>query len=99
MAFFVPLLIGGSAVAGIGSFLFNTDTGEIVEGAVEGVTSQIPVIIEAAVPALMEGIIAGLDAIIGSVKGREIAFFSGLTVITLTYAAFKTIQQVTAIPK
>jgi hypothetical protein len=99
MAFWIPLVLGGSAVAGIGSWLFDVDTGEVIEGAVEGVTAQIPVVIEATVPALMEGVLGGIEAVMDSFKGREIAFFTGLTVATLSYVAFRSIKQMTAIPR
>ena len=63
MAFFLPLLAGSAAVGGIASFFFDVDTGEIIEGAVEGVAEQIPVIVEATVPALIDGVIGGFMSI------------------------------------
>ena len=99
MAFFVPLLLGGSAVAGLGTFFFGEEkTGDLVDGAIEKATDGMVVIIEAVVPALMDGVLGGIESVIESFKGREVALFTGLTVATLSYVAFRSIKQMTAIP-
>ena len=99
MAFWLPLIAGGSVVAGVGSYFFGEEkTGELVEGAVEKATDGMVVIMEAVVPAFMDGLLGGIEAVIESFKGREVAFFTGLTVATLSYVAFRSIKQMTAIP-
>ncbi len=96
MAFFLPLLIGGSAVGGIASWLFDVDTGEVIEGAVESVTDQIPVIIEATVPALIDGVIGGVMAVGEAFEGREQAFFKMITVLAISYVGFRTLKMMTS---
>lgn len=99
MAFWIPLIAGGSVVAGVGSFFFGEEkTGELVEGAIDRATDGLVVIMEAVVPAFMEGVLGGVEGVIESFKGREVAFFTGLTVATLSYVAFRSIKQMTAIP-
>ena len=96
MAFFLPLLIGGSAIGGIASYLFDVDTGDIVEGAVETVTEQIPIIIEATVPALIDGVIGGVMAVGEAFEGREQAFFKMITVLAISYVGFRTLKMMTS---
>ncbi len=96
MAFWIPLLIGGSAVGGIASWLFDVDTGEVIEGAVESVTDQIPVIIEATVPALIDGVIGGVMAVGEAFEGREQAFFKMITVFAISYVGFRTLKMMTS---
>ena len=96
MAFFLPLLIGGSAIGGIASWLFNVDTGEVIEGAVETVTEQIPIIIEATVPALIDGVIGGVMAVGEAFEGREQAFFKMITVLAISYVGFRTLKMMTS---
>lgn len=86
-------------VAGVGSYFFGEEkTGELVEGAIDRATDGLVVIMEAVVPAFMEGVLGGVEGVIESFKGREVAFFTGLTVATLSYVAFRSIKQMTAIP-
>lgn len=94
MAFWIPLLAGGSAIAGIGSFFFDVDTGEIIEGAVEGVAEQIPIIVEATVPALIDGVVGGLMAIGEAFDGREQAFFKFITVLSISYVGLLTLRKI-----
>jgi len=96
MAFWIPLLIGGSAVGGVASWLFDVDTGEVIEGAVESVTDQIPVIIEATVPALIDGVIGGVMAVGEAFEGREQAFFKMITVLAISYVGFRTLKMMTS---
>ena len=96
MAFFLPLLIGGSAVGGIASYLFDVDTGDVIEGAVETVTDQIPIIIEATVPALIDGVIGGVMAVGEAFEGREQAFFKMITVLAISYVGFRTLKMMTS---
>ena len=96
MAFFLPLLAGGAAVSGIASFFFNVDTGEVIESAVEGVADQIPVIVEATVPALIDGVIGSVEAIGQAFEGREQAFFKVLTVLAISYVGFRTLKMMTS---
>jgi len=100
MVAFLPLLLGGGAIAGGISYFFGDDVTEgVVEGAVETVTGQIPIIIENTVPALVEGVLSAFESVLTSFKGREVAFYQGVTVIILSYVTLRTIKQVTAIPK
>ena len=94
MAFFLPLLAGSAAVGGIASFFFDVDTGEIIEGAVEGVAEQIPVIVEATVPALIDGVIGGFMSIGEAFKGREQAFFKFITVLSISYVGLLTLRKI-----
>lgn len=94
MAFFLPLLAGSAAVGGIASFFFDVDTGEIIEGAVEGVAEQIPVIVEATVPALIDGVVGGLMAIGEAFDGREQAFFKFITVLSISYVGLLTLRKI-----
>ena len=99
MAFFLPLLAGGSIVAGVGTYLFGEDAAQgVIEESVEAVAEGVTVVMEATVPAILDGTLGGIEAIINSFKGREVAFFTGLTVATLSYVAFRSIKQMTAIP-
>jgi len=94
MAFFLPLLAGSAAVGGIASFFFDVDTGEIIEGAVEGVAEQIPIIVEATVPALIDGVVGGLMAIGEAFDGREQAFFKFITVLSISYVGLLTLRKI-----
>jgi len=94
MAFFLPLLAGSAAVGGIASFFFDVDTGEIIEGAVEGVAEQIPIIVEATVPALIDGVIGGVMAIGEAFDGREQAFFKFITVLSISYVGLLTLRKI-----
>ena len=99
MAFWLPLIAGGSVVAGVGSYLFGEDaTEQAIETSIEAVADGVTVVMEATVPALMDGTLGGIEAIIDSFKGREVALFTGITVATLTYVAFRSIKQMTAVP-
>ena len=99
MAFWLPLIAGGSVVAGGFSYFFGEDkAGEVVEGAIEQATEGLTVIMEATIPALIDGTLSGVESVIQSFKGREVAFFTGLTVMALSYVAFRSIKQMTAIP-
>ncbi len=94
MAFFLPLLAGSAAVGGIASFFFDVDTGEVIEGAVEGVAEQIPIIVEATVPALIDGVIGGVMAIGEAFDGREQAFFKFITVLSISYVGLLTLRKI-----
>jgi len=94
MAFFLPLLAGSAAVGGIASFFFDVDTGEVIEGAVEGVAEQIPIIVEATVPALIDGVVGGLMAIGEAFDGREQAFFKFITVLSISYVGLLTLRKI-----
>jgi len=94
MAFFLPLLAGSAAVGGIASFFFDADTGEVIEGAVEGVAEQIPIIVEATVPALIDGVVGGLMAIGEAFDGREQAFFKFITVLSISYVGLLTLRKI-----
>jgi len=94
MAFFLPLLAGSAAVGGIASFFFDVDTGEVIEGAVEGVAEQIPIIVEATVPALIDGVVGGLMAIGEAFDGREQAFVKFITVLSISYVGLLTLRKI-----
>jgi len=94
MAFFLPLLAGSAAVGGIASFFFDVDTGEVIEGAVEGVAEQIPIIVEATVPALIDGVIGGFMSIGEAFDGREQAFFKFITVLSISYVGLLTLRKI-----
>lgn len=99
----LPLLIGGGVLgawalksSGIlgdnGLMNFGEDVGEVIGGAV----SVIPPVIEATVPALIDGVQGGVYAGKEALEGRVSIVFTSITVLALTYVGIRMIKKLTA---
>ena len=98
----LPLLIGGGLLGGfllkqIGLFDDAGElVGDVVEGSLDAVVSIIPLAIESIIPAVIDGVDAGVEATKVSLEGRTSNFFKNLTIIAITYASFRTLKMLTS---
>ena len=101
----LPLLLVGGALGG-GAYLADKlgvldsdDAGEVV-GDIVGTTAKavmgvIPEVIGELIPALIDGVSEGIVAARESLRGREIAFTTGLTCFLIAYAGFRSLKSMT----
>tara|TARA_R110000824_G_scaffold129597_1_gene291112 strand:+ start:11324 stop:11647 length:324 start_codon:yes stop_codon:yes gene_type:complete len=101
----LPLLLG---VATLGGSMWAADqmgvielddageaVGEIIGTTVATTIKAIPPVLEALGPALVDGISDSVTATRESLRGREVLFITGLTVILLGFAGWWTLKGIT----
>ena len=103
----LPLILGVTAVGGSLAWVLDKgglldadavgeDIGEAIGVGAEILIDTIPPIMARIGPALVEGAVDTVEATKGALKGREVAFMTGITMFFIGWASIRVMKQMTA---